>query len=262
MKHLIWFAFFNLAFSQTVFANEPPQYISICYEDKHVPPFYTGTGQKKPTTAPGGTIEYLLQLEQGIEKVSFNLIRRPWRRCLELLAQNKVDSLIASYHPTRAKIARYPQKNNQLDESKALSYSAKCFIGTKEFADGWRNHHLQGLAKKSVAVPNGYGLAEKLAQESINAYAVESQQDAIKMLNNHRVDAILETCQLNGKPSFVNHTLRQDVTAIYPPFDKSAGYLVFSHQFYRNYHALAEKIWQQVANKDTQAVYQRYLSAN
>ena len=80
--------------------------LRFCYEDKQLLPYYAGNSSSVPMH-PGATIEHLQQAT-ALADVELQLIRMPWLRCLQQLADNNVDALIASYSEQRADYTLFP----------------------------------------------------------------------------------------------------------------------------------------------------------
>ena len=123
-------------FTLTVYANtitaenselNSPQSLSLrfCYEDKQLLPYYTGNSAEVPA-APGATIEHLQQVA-AVAGISLELVRMPWLRCLQQLADNEIDALVASYSSEREHYTIYPRNNaGQPDPSRAINTNALC----------------------------------------------------------------------------------------------------------------------------------------
>ena len=233
--------------------------ITLCYEDKEVVPFYMGQTREVPTHNPGANIEVIQQLQSRLENVRFVFIRRPWKRCLDMVEKGEAQALIGSYRKQRLSRLRYPMINDDVDTDRALSKVGSCFIGNREFHEFWpRRHYLQqqGVA---IALPHGYAIAQRLNDQPVFVHFVFSQQDAYRLLANRRVHAVMDFCQVGNQNLYVEPADIQGVSPLYPPFDVHYGYLIFAPKFYQAYPHRVERIWDALKGLDTTAIYRRYL---
>ncbi|MFY8275464.1 hypothetical protein AAEU32_15180 [Pseudoalteromonas sp. SSDWG2] len=261
MKHLfILLAFFSLQslISAVHAADAAPLPIRFCYEDKEVLPFYRGEGRAVPVNNPGANIEILRALEHSAG-VEFELIRRPWLRCWDMLEKGSVDALVASFRSSRLGTLSYPVKDNEVDSQRAMSKAGVCFVGTQEFHEFWQSRHTSDK-RMAVALPKGYGVSERLKHEPLTLINALSQDDAFKLVHNGRVSAMMDTCTADGKRTFVQRSNAKEIAPIYPPFEVNHGYLVFSHEFYDQNKAKIESLWDALGQQNNSQVLERYLN--
>ncbi len=235
-----------------------PLDIRLCYEDKQVVPFYLGEGEHVPANEPGANIDILLQIEQKAD-VKFSFMRRPWMRCWEMLARQEADAVIASFRGHRIEHLSYPMKDGKLDTSRSLAQLGNCFIGTQLFHEYWRRKQLTDHQPLSVAVPNGYAIADKLENEPLLLHTVFSPKDGYRLLKNGRVHAVMGVCQINGRNVYADQSGVEGVSPIYPPFEQLHGYLAVTPAFYAMHKPRVEALWDTVGQHDGTEIYLRYL---
>ncbi|MEO2267272.1 hypothetical protein V1358_08170 [Pseudoalteromonas sp. YIC-656] len=235
-----------------------PLDIRLCYEDKEVIPFYLGEGEQVPSNNPGANIDILYALEKKSD-VKFSFVRRPWMRCWEMLERQEADAVIASFRGHRIDQLNYPMKDGKLDTSRSLAQVGNCFIGTQLFHEYWRKKHVTENQPLSVAVPNGYAIAEKLESEPLLLHTVFSPKDGYRLLKNDRVHAVMGVCQVNGRNVYADQSGIEGVSPIYPPFEQLHGYIAVTPQFYKMHQPRIEALWDSVAEQDSTDMYLRYL---
>ena len=125
--------------------------LNFCYEDKQLLPYYAGDGEHI-ASPPGVTIEHLQAAVATLPPLELKLGRKPRLRCLQLLEQNKVDALVATYAESRRSFAVYPMNaNDQPDSSLALSQHSTCVV--QRFNDNVMQRAAAGIV---IARPLGY----------------------------------------------------------------------------------------------------------
>lgn len=250
----------GLMFSSAVFAN--PQTLIFCYEDKDVAPMFLGIGQEVPIDNPGASIEILKQLDADIPNVAISFVRKPWRRCLNDLELNRVNAVIASYRDGRERFAVYPtNEKGVLLEKFAVSRFSSCLIGRARFHKQWQTREVFQNKAFTIAIPNGYGLNSALKEEPFYIHNTFSKDKAFELLDKGVVQATVDLCQVDDlKVSSYQHK-GSDVKPLYPPYETTDGYLIFSKQFYQQNSQLSKEIWQWLARFDSAQIYIKYLQA-
>lgn len=229
----------------------PQVTLRFCFEDKQLLPYYAGDGSQV-ATPPGVTIEHLQASVGSVSKLTLELQRKPWLRCLQLLAQNKVDALVATYSQKRASFAEFPlDSQRKPDISRAMSDHATCVI---------QRPGSNVLARREqpliVARPLGYATPDYPANMTI--VSVQSQQQAFELVLQQRVDATTTLCEVNGIKAPSDMTPGLEI--VYPPLYQITGYLVFSKAFYQQHQALAQQLWQALATHRNESRYFDYLA--
>jgi len=225
--------------------------LKFCYESKELLPHYRGEGVLTPSEKPGAAIEIAQKLDEMLSKVQIEFVREPWKRCLNDLKLGKVDALIARHSVSREAFAKYPKTTkNELDNERAISSTATCFIHKKNVPLKWNGHELLVDMPQGISVPRGYSLVEDLKKKGFQIYETVSVKQAHELLFNGRVGISLSDCQHKNLPiNFIENKT---------PIVENYGYLVFSHQFYSIYPNLAEDLWNQLMKIDDKVFYNKY----
>jgi polar amino acid transport system substrate-binding protein len=225
--------------------------LKFCYESKELLPHYRGEGVLTPTEKPGAAIEIVQKLDEMLSNVQIQFVREPWKRCLNDLKQGKVDALIARHSSGREAFAKYPRTaKNELDNARAISSTATCFIHKKNVPIHWNGDELLVDLPQGISVPRGYSLVEDLKKKGFQIYETASVKQAHELLFKGRVGISLSDCQHKNLPA--------DYVENKVPLVENYGYLVFSHQFYSLYPNLAEDLWNQLKKIDGKVFYNKY----
>ncbi|MDP5148574.1 transporter substrate-binding domain-containing protein [Rheinheimera baltica] len=227
--------------------------LQFCYEDKQLLPYYTGAGSQV-ANPPGVTIEHLQNSVKQLPQVKLTLQRKPWLRCLQLLQQNKVDALVATYDESRRNFAVFPlDAQSQPNANLALSQHATCLV--QQPGKNVLERATEGIV---IARPLGYVMPQY--PEGVTTVQVQSQQHAFDLVKQGRVDATTTLCEVNQLPLPDNYVYGLQVN--YPPLYSTTGYLVFSKGFYQQHTELAASLWQTLQHTRDANRYYQYLLLN
>lgn len=225
--------------------------LKFCYESKELLPHYRGEGILTPSEKPGAAIEIMQKLDEMLSTVHIEFVREPWKRCLNDLKLGKVDALIARHSVSREVFAKYPKTSkNELDNERAISSTATCFIHKKNVPLKWDGHDLYVDLPQGISLPRGYSLVEDLKKKGFQIYETVSVKQAHELLFKGRVGISLSDCQHKELPT--------DYVENKKPLVENYGYLVFSQQFYSLYPNLAEDLWNQLMKIDDKIFYSKY----
>lgn len=225
--------------------------LKFCYEDKQLLPYYTGDSDSVQDP-PGATIEHLRKATALLPQITLKLQRKPWLRCLQLLEQNKVDAVVATFETSRQQFAVYPfDAEGKPDASLAMSQHATCLVqrpGSDVFAN---------TSGKTVVVARPLGYITPTYPAGITVLPVQSQQQAFNLVKEGRVDATSTLCEVNQIP--LSDTALEGLQLNFPPLYQTTGYLIFSKQFHQQHPALTQALWQSLAQSRDAQRYFEYL---
>lgn len=258
INSLVYFFIASLMFTATAFSK--PQSLVFCYEDKNIAPMFLGDGQNIPTDKPGASIEILQQLDLALPNVAISFVRKPWRRCLNDLEFNRVNVVIASYRKGRENVAVYPvDEQGKLQDDYAVSEFGSCLIGRYKFHKEWETREVFQNKAFTIAIPNGYGLNSALKEEPFFIHNTFSKSKAFELLDKGVVQASVDLCQVDGLKVSSYPYEGNNVKPIYPPYETSHGYLVFSKKFYEENNTLSWEMWEWLSKFESAPVYIKYL---
>ncbi len=163
--------------------------MTVCGIDIANPPFYRFTLSEPPVYEKNQGIAFDL-----IEAASLNLdihikiIRLPWKRCLVMLKNGRVDGVIgASYIPERKAYGHYPTTTTgQIDYSRII-YSNTYWLYSNDKDVSWDGKTLRLPLGGSVATGLGYSSGSLLRNLGVEYQQEYSPSKLIALLNNRRV---------------------------------------------------------------------------
>lgn len=228
--------------------------VLFCYEDKSLPPLFTGNGLDVPKENPGASIEILQQVSKHAPEVTFSFVRRPWKRCLSDIKNNKVDAVIASYRESRASYLVFPKKDDgQIDEQYAISYFGSCLIGNEK-----RLRRSQEYNDFVVAAPSGYAIVQTLYDRELLVLTTYSQHEAYELVLKGVVDATVGICEL-GKDKVSGFLYSDRLVAKYPAIEVTHGYIAFSKGFEQTEPNTVRLVWQTQLKIQSTPLYLKYI---
>lgn len=234
--------------------------LTFCYEDKMLFPYYLGTGAVVPPQRPGASIEHLKQLVQKVPELQLELVRKPWKRCLAALENNEVDAVIASYRPERTVFARYPMQQQKPDPRRAFAVHQTCLVSRQDAEWSWDGQQIVGGNEIVIGRPLGYAaITSPVGQKFQMHYTLSGTMD-LDLLKKGRINAVTTLCNINGQQFTASFIASRNLKVLHPPLYSNTGYLVFSFDFYQRRQALAEQLWEQLAQNQGSDIYQRYLN--
>ncbi|PVZ69483.1 substrate-binding periplasmic protein [Pelagibaculum spongiae] len=217
------------------------QALEVCYEDRPNPPDYYGSGAKVPEH-PGANIELMQQLGQQLN-LNIKFRRLPWRRCMLLLKQGRVDVIPGmGYLESRENFAVYPMQGSGIDASYRLGNGAFYFYRRKNSQVEWNGRKLKKL-KGKVGFVSGYSVEKALNNDDLAAEGARHQQQNLEKLLRGHIGLMV------GYNSMVDVVMRQkpelmdQIEKVYPAYQTYNYYLVFSHQYASAKPLMHKKIW-------------------
>ncbi|WP_372626604.1 amino acid ABC transporter [Arsukibacterium sp.] len=212
--------------------------LRFCYEDKQLLPFFAGDSVTVPEH-PGATIEHLQRATTAVG-ISLELVRMPWLRCLQQLAEGKVDALVAAYYANRAHFTMYPQDQfGRPDPSRAINSNALCL--TYRFDNDLPAKLKNENAELTIARPLGYQALPLPPHARL--VSAHSPENALELVVSGRVDSTTVTCEINGLVANRQEIDTLPLKVLQPPVYYSVGYLMLSKPFYLKNPEVADKLW-------------------
>ncbi|WP_085899628.1 substrate-binding periplasmic protein [Kiloniella majae] len=233
-------------FKTTAWAEEQP--FVLCAENQSYPPYFMGEQDTFPKEKPGILVEIIAA---SLKETGFSaqFIRRPWKRCLKLLEQNKVDGIFASIHlKEREFIGRYPYLpvrvsiSNKPDPDRRLRRVTYSLFKKKGSSFDWDGKNFSNM-KHSIGAPAGYVVVKKLKDDhSMMANTRHLPAKGLQHVAAGRLDAYIVESTI-GKGLIKKHGLENKLIQIKQPFASYDWYMMISHKFYNTDPQLADKIW-------------------
>ncbi|WP_140605712.1 hypothetical protein [Litorilituus lipolyticus] len=232
------------------FAENSPLTFLFCYENKEFYPHFTGNSTTVPSENAGTVVDILIELNQKVNEININFIRKPWARCLSMLKTGEVTAIIGSYSKDRATYGRYPMKGKQLDNSRAFEVLSTCLLKHDSALLSWDGKKLFFESPPVIAIPYGYHITEQLQQLGFIVYKTDSLKTAYTLLKGKRVSASIIDCKTKAIPdnSQLNTT----------PIREHDGYFIINNDFYNAHPNLSEKIWNTLSQINKKEHYSNY----
>ena len=233
--------------------------IVIPMENKPWSPYYFGKASID-SKKPGVMIELLKLVEKKLisDGVKFKFKRYPWKRCLKLLDDSKVDAVLgASFKKSRMEIGHYPMKGEGPDESMGIANSTYSFYKLKSSKVVWNGKTFLNLAsRKKIGVTSGYSIADDLKKMNVKVHPGRRSEILLGMVLKNRLSGFA------GFTDIVDNILKNDkakykkITRSKIPIKKKDYYLIVSKNIFKKQEVLVNKIWSGIKNVRTSKQYQ------
>ncbi|MEH6401929.1 MAG: hypothetical protein V7750_01060 [Sneathiella sp.] len=217
----------------------------VCHERQPFPPYFTMTMNNAVEDVVGVLPDILTQALRAAG-VTPKYVGFPWKRCLELLKQNKIDGTFPSiYLKKRDVLGRYPMDQGKEDRSRSLANVEYSVFTARDNPVQW-DGSFAGNKDPIIGAPLGYVVVQSLMKKhNIKAntqfLALRGLQlVALGRLNGYVVE------KLGGERLLRLEGVEDKVVALQPPFEKHYWHLMISHKFYNDFPEQAEDIWDQV----------------
>lgn len=225
--------------------------LTVAYENREQPPYYTGNNEEIPAKLPGAAVEMVQLLQRYIPGLQIKLVRYPWKRCLFALQHNRVDGIFnASYLPERRVFGRYPTINWQssaaVNPAFRITTIAYHLYLPVAAASCWNGQRF--TAQPAVTgVMRGYSIAKFLTAHGLKIEEHSSNLAILRKLAAGRIQAaamqsVTADALLRRYPE-----LRSRIRKLQPPLKVKPYYLMLSKEFVQKNKQLAVKIWKTLA---------------
>jgi len=193
----------------------------------------------------------LKMTDEALPEVTFKYNQAPWKRCLNNIETGKTEGCFtASYKDKRLQYGFYPgtHTGGKVDSNLMLHASSYSLYVLKDSSINVTGKMaISGLDGK-VAAPAGYSIGSDLEKAGFKVDATASKtSNNFKKLLNGRVKAVA-ALTLNGNNILSKQKQYSDkIKVIETPLVNKPYYIMFSKQFVKKDKALAEKIWNKIA---------------
>lgn len=244
MLSILWLLLISQS-GPTVHA-EKQNFLTALY-NKEIFPYVFGNGAKINLEKPGIAVDLLQSLEKRVPiKISF--IRLPQKRMFYELKRGEVDGIIASFKPDRKKFGVYPMKDDAVDPSRRISSDNYVLYTLKGSPLKWDDQHKRFLNHDGlIGAPLGYSIVADLKKWGARIEESLDPVSTLEKLIRGRIQGLagLETTidhLLSKKPEKYKNIQKLQPALVMKPY-----YLVLSHQFVQKQPALAQLMWNVLA---------------
>lgn len=236
--------------------------LTFVYEVRANPPRYLGAGTAIDWDRPGLTLE-LFKLVGERLRINLNFRRVPWKRGLFLVETGEVDGIFhASYKPDRESLGVYPKtRDGRLDERRAIFFQSYALHVLKDSPVRWNGKTISGLGGKPVGVTGGYSIVGDLRTMGVPLEEGKVQELNLSKLVEGRIAAYAELENMAAAAIRRDPARFGDVVKLDPPLKTKAYYLLLSHALVKRDTALAEVIWNTIAEINASTEFQALIDA-
>ena len=231
--------------------------LTFACENKQDFPTVMGNSTNVLKEKPGMGIEAVYQIANRLN-IKINIKRLPWKRCLAEMQKGHVDGLFtASYKEKRKQFGRYPEMNGKVDLSRRFtssSYALYRIKGSDVQYDG-KNFHIKGI----VGAPLGYSIVDDLKKKGLVVDESPNTLNDFKKMIKGRIKAVAALEMTADYYLMVNQDLNEKIEKVLPLLVEKPYYFMLSHQLYKENKALAEKIWDTIADIRRDPDFQKLL---
>ncbi|EDQ00818.1 ABC-type amino acid transport/signal transduction system, periplasmic component/domain [Shewanella benthica KT99] len=219
----------------------------ICYEDKNNFPFITKESiSDSKTLGLHGTLTDLIIASAHTSNLSIQLVRLPWKRCIQHLAQGKIDAIFAAiWTQERETWGVFPKLNGSINLDQRLWRARYRVFIHKHSNLKWSNGQFSGL-KLGVAAPLGYIAHDKLSKLGTLPANNLTPNEGFTLLVRGRLDGYVIEKYI-GQNIINQLKLTDELTTLKEDFMHVNLYMPVSHQWYQQHSELTLKFWQTLA---------------
>lgn len=217
--------------------------VRAAYEDKSLPPYYTGTSEVVDADAPGVSVELMREAAKaaGLE---IQFVRMPWVRCLKSLQRGDVDVIFnSSFKEDRQEMGVYPMAGGKPDSSKRLATISYALYRLKGSAVAYDGKSITGLDGGAVGASSGYSIIEDLARMGVKTEEAADTAANFRKLALKRIPAVAAQ-EAQADPMLVNFA---NIEKVMPLLVSKDYFAMASHQFYGTRRDVAERLWAKIA---------------
>ena len=235
------FCFVLLAIMYLATGHTAQAEIRACYEDRPWNQYYLGTGSSVPTNAPGVLIE-ILNIAAADAGLTIRYQRKPWKRCMFLLRENKVDAVVGPVHlPERAKYAHFPyDRDGKPDASRALVDVRYHLYARQENEIGWDGKTISGY-QGEIGVVHGYAVKSVAAKTlKLPLRLMPDTKTGLRHLALGRLGLFASSA------TYADAIITREgleIRKLEPPFNQTTGYLAFSRAFMKKHEPITAIMW-------------------
>jgi len=212
--------------------------ITVCYETADYSPYSTSKSEDGK-----GLIIDLVEISLSSLKLEFNMIRRPWKRCINLLKKNKIDAIFpALWTQEREQWASFPTINGLPNKKLSIwssYYSIFVHVDSKiTYKNGIFNNLELGLD-----APAGYVVYNMLKDMKVLTKRNNKPDKAFDLIAHKRIDGYIIEEKI-GKFLLRKTNNSKLIKTLEEKFLVGHWYIAFSRKFFIKNKKLTKQIWQ------------------
>ncbi len=254
-------------------AAEPPMAfpdrpaLRVVYETTPNPPRHLGEGTAIDWSRPGLTLELLKRVGERT-RVNLSFRRVPWKRGLLMLETGEADGIFhASHLPEREAIGVYPKTaDGRPDEGRALFVQSYALFVVPGSSVTWDGRSIGGLGGRPVGASAGYSVVGDLERLGVPVEVGRLPTLNLYKLVEGRIAAYAELENMAGALIRRDPARFGSIVKLSPPLVSKPYHLMLSIGFVQRDRALAETIWDAIAeirdSEEFRRLGQRYAGGS
>jgi polar amino acid transport system substrate-binding protein len=231
--------------------------IRAAYEDKSLPPYYTGTSEIIDADAPGVSVELMREAAKAAG-VEIQFVRMPWVRCLKSLQRGDVDVIFnASFKEDRLEAGVYPMIGNKPDPARRIATISYVLYRLKGTGVAFTGTSITGLGDGPVGASSGYSVIDDLKKMGVKTEEAADIALNFRKLALRRIPAVA-ALEVQGEALLPDYPSIEKVS---PPLVSKDYFVMASHQVYDTRREVVERLWAkigEVREKRAAAIYAKY----
>lgn len=259
-------AILSLAAAMPAGAEPPASFegrptLTFVYETRANPPRYLGEGTAINWDRPGLTLDLLKRVGERL-RVNLEFRRYPWKRGLYLVETGEVDGIFhASYKAAREKIGVYPKTpDGMVDTGRAIFVQSYALHVLRGSPVRWDGETITGLDDKAVGATAGYSIVGDLEKRGIKVETGKIQEINLNKLVAGRIAAYAELENMAAAAIGANPAAFSGIVKLDPPLVSKAYYLLLSHAFADRDPALADAVFDAIAEVNADPAFQALVA--
>jgi polar amino acid transport system substrate-binding protein len=224
---------------------------SLCVERADYPPLLFA----QDINGRAGLLPDMVRAAAAEQGESVELLRHPWKRCIDMLKKGQVDAIAASFwSPERDAWGAFPKKTDSPlsgpdNNLRLWREEYRIFVpqGSELRYDGT---HFSGL-NTGLGAPPGYVVWQRLKDSGVLTDQVLQPKTGLRLVALQRLDGYVSERSI-GRNLLRELGLEGQVTLLPQTYYEDDSYLVFSHQFRQRYPQLTQAVWHSLPATRTQ----------
>jgi polar amino acid transport system substrate-binding protein len=222
IKTLLCLVTFTLA-TTSVFAKSP---IVLCYDLSPAPPFIN-----KRNNSSNNHQGFLIDLIDFVSKeadVSFQLVNKPWKRCIQDGLSGKIDAIPGMMWTSgRSENFEFPRdKDNSLNREQHFWSVDNIIFVRKKSKLQWNGKQFSGV-DKGIGAGLGFVVYDMLAADGVLATDIKDSELGLSLVANNRLDGYV-TNEFVGKKLIRQLNMSEQITFLPIPYYRSGIFFAFS----------------------------------
>lgn len=231
-------------FSQQSFAQDKIDPLRYCYYDYEMAPFYQGAGAEVPPIDQRGLVIDVMDQVGAEIGLPLEWVRRPWPRCLAMMAEGQVDGLVGvNFTPERGQKYEFPHtKEGELDISRTLTPLSYYFFYNIYNPIQWDGEKFD-RKRVSIASPRGFVVTQLLRDKGFSHVQEMGAAKGFQALLDRKIDVYVESMVHYGVARKTLSNLDIRLKRLTPSIYTSYMFNPVSKTYYQRYPDLVERFW-------------------